>query len=105
MLMVASDLIESGGIDNAATIIAEIAEEKESYIENIINDYELFSHASVCRLGWILENIVGEDGLEELARICSKDFPPSFLSPYDPRIGARDAKWNLIVNRNVEADK
>lgn len=104
MLMVAADLLEAGGIDNAATIIAEIADEKDQYIENLIKDCELFPHAAICRLGWILEHVAGQDELDELKEICSKESAPALLSPYDSRTGERDTKWNIIVNRKVEAD-
>ena len=104
MLMVAADLLEVGGIDNAATIITEIAEEKGKYLGNIIKDYMLFPHSAVCRLGWILESIAEQDGLDELAEICARESAPAILSPYDPRTGERNTKWNIIVNRKVEAD-
>ena len=104
MLMVASDLLEAGGIDNAATIITEIAEEKENYLKEILRDYCLFPHAALCRLGWILENISGINGIEELQDICDKESAPAFLSPYDSRNGKKDVRWNIIINRRIEAD-
>lgn len=87
-----------------ATIIAELAEEKENYMESVIKDHDLFPHATLCRLGWILENIAGEENLKALSDLCSKDVAPTFLSPYDSRTGEKDTKWNIIVNRKVEAD-
>ena len=104
MFMVSSDLIVSGGIDNAATIIAELAEENPNYKKDLINNYTLFPRAAVARLGWILENISGEHAPDDMADYCSNHGTPSVLSPYDKRSGRLDKRWNLIENRAVEAD-
>lgn len=104
MLMVSSDLIISGGIDNAATIITELAEENPDYEKDLIKDASLFPRASVARLGWILERITGECLSDDLAHYCNETEFPTALSSYDKRKGRVDKRWNVIENRAVEAD-
>lgn len=104
MLMISSDLKLAGGIDNAATVIVELAEQNRGYMEDVLDCASLFSDTAVCRLGWILEYIVGEDGLDELAEYCDSGKTPSFLSPYDRKKGTLNKRWNLVENREIEAD-
>ena len=104
MLMVSADLKISGGIDNAATIISELAEENPDYRNDLMINVPLFPKAAVSRLGWILEKIADEDDLDELADYCANGGEPTVLSPYDNRNGRIDKKWNVIENRIIEVD-
>ena len=104
MLMVASDVIISGGIDNVATVVTELAEENDNYLNDIINNARLFPYAAVCRLGWLLEHVAGESSVDELAAYCQNGRSPVMLSPHDGRSGKIDKRWNVIENRLVETD-
>jgi len=104
MLMAAADLILCGGIDNVATIITELADENPSFLQDIMSNVSLFPHTAVCRLGWILENISGQKGLDELSDYCQSKKTIAELSPYDGRSGTINKRWNIIENRAVEAD-
>ena len=104
MLMVSSDLLISGGLDNVATIITELAEENPGYEQDLVMNATLFPHAAVARLGWILENISDEQLPDDLAHYCNESKSPTVLSPYDKRIGRIDERWNVIENRVIEAD-
>lgn len=104
MLMVCADLLLSGGIDNVATIIGELVEADKNYMNDVLTNASLFSVSSKRRLGWILENSIGERNLQKLEKICDDGTSPSYLSPYSPHSGPIDLKWNLIINRNVEPD-
>lgn len=104
MLMLCADLIISGGIDNVATIISELAEVSENYLSEILMDANLFQTSAVRRLGWILDNIVNDGNLDGLKKICDDGTNPSLLSPYNSHSGVIDTNWNLIINRNIEVD-
>lgn len=105
MLDVAEDLDVSGGLDNAATVIAELAWEAEGFLRDVLVAAPAYSAAAVRRLGWILENIAGVDGLEGLERFAaSRKKSPSYLSPVSQKVGRLDSRWNLIVNKEVDPD-
>jgi len=104
MLMAVSDILVCGGIDNAATIIAELAEENPSYMNEVLACVHLFPLSAARRLGWILEHVAEEDGLEGLAVFCKQNDNPAMLSPYETRRGRIDSRWNIIINREIEAD-
>ncbi|MBQ6734409.1 MAG: hypothetical protein IJR00_05820, partial [Lachnospiraceae bacterium] len=104
MLMAASDPVQCGGIDNTATIITELAEENTEYREDILKDAPLFSDTAVRRLGWVLEHVAGEDSLDALAKYCERANTPALLLSDGRRSGSIDRRWNIIVNREIEAD-
>ena len=104
MLMAASDLSLCAGIDNAATVICELAEEHPGFMNDVLKDAPLFSNASVHRLGWILDHIAGISDMDELADYCDRAQEPTILSPGGGRTGTIDNKWHVIENRRVEAD-
>ena len=104
MLMLCADLVLSGGIDNVATIINELSEISSNYMEEILIDAHLFQTSAIRRLGWILENIVNKEDLNELKKICDDGTNPSLLSPYNSHSGNIDTDWHLIINRKIEID-
>ena len=104
MLMVSTDLKISAGINNAATIVSELAQEYNDYMDDLMDNLSYFPDSAVCRLGWILDHVAGESGLEELADYCSKASSLSLLAPGGSRNGKIDKRWNIIENREVEAD-
>ena len=104
MLMLCADIILSGGIDNVATAIYELAELSDNYMEEILNDAYLFQTSAIRRLGWILDNIVNNNNLEELKKICDDGTNPSLLSPHNSHSGKIDSNWHLIINRQIETD-
>lgn len=104
MLMSVSDPVLCGGIDNAATMITELAEENPEYLGEVLKDSPLFTDSAVRRLGWILEHVAGEDSLDPLAKYCERGNTPVLLSPDGARSGSIDRRWNIIENRVIEAD-
>lgn len=104
MLMASADLMMCGGIDNVATIVIELVEQNDGYLSEVTTDMHLFPESAVCRLGWILDHVVGVDNLEVLSDFCRDTGEPTMLSPYGSRSGRIDKTWNVIENRNVEAD-
>ena len=104
MLMVAADPLLGGGIDNAATVIVELAEENEGYLADVVRNAPLFPGSAACRVGWMLENLAGAEGLNELAAYCRSTGDPKLLSPGGARSGTLDKRWNILVNRKVDPD-
>ena len=105
MLDIAEDTGEAGGLDYAATVIAELAWENAGYLADVVIAAPFHSDAAVRRVGWILDEIAGEDGLDALERLTIGTATyPSFLSPYDGRISDVNVRWMINVNRKVEPD-
>lgn len=105
MLDVAEDLAVAGGLDNAATVIAELSWEGGGFLPDVTAAAPVHSAAAVRRLGWILENVAGAGGLDGLARIAKeRGESPSYLSPTSPKAGALDPRWNIILNKEVDPD-
>ncbi|WP_165046302.1 type IV toxin-antitoxin system AbiEi family antitoxin [Adlercreutzia sp. ZJ138] len=105
MLDVAEDLNVSGGLDNAATVISELAWEGEGFLSDVLVAVPAHSFTAVRRLGWILENIAGVDGLDDLADAAAEGGEsPSYLSPTSIKSGRLDHRWNIILNRKVDPD-
>lgn len=105
MLDVVGDLDISGGIDNAVTVVTELAWENEDFLPDVLTASRVHSAAAVRRLGWILENVAGIDGLDELVRLVEAESEfPSLLSPTSLKAGNLDKRWNLILNKEVDPD-
>lgn len=105
MLDVAEDIDEAGGLDNAATVITELAWENEGYLADVLAAAPTHSDAAIRRVGWILDEVAGEEGLEPLEPFAvGTASHPSLLSPHDGRTSDVSPRWMLNVNRKVEAD-
>lgn len=104
MLMVAQDQLESGGIDNAATVILELADEHPRVCEEILSVANEFPSSAMRRVGWILDTF--ESGLDTdgMAALCSGGGEVAFLSVRSPRRGSISKRWNLSINREVVPD-
>lgn len=101
MLDVASDLDVVGGIDNAATVVIELAEDgvDESALTNLTSG---FPAAAGRRIGWFLEERAGHDPLDVLnAAVAGRVIEPTWLDPSGPRAGALASRWQVWVNREV----
>ncbi len=104
MLMAAADPAYCAGVDNAATIICELADNHPNFINDVMTNAPLFPRAAVHRLGWILDHLAETHGLDALSDYCSKSSEPTVLSPGGGRSGSVDKKWYVIENRRIEAD-
>ena len=105
MLDVMEDLEESGGLDNAVTVAIELARENPEYLDDVLVAAPQHSDSAVRRLGWALDRIGGETGLDKLERAAAGlSSNPSLLSPHSPRTTRVDDKWNLNVNKEVDPD-
>ena len=105
MLDIAEDIDEAGGLDNAATVIAELAWENAGYLVDVVAAAPAHSDAAVRRVGWFLDEVAGEDGLEPLESLAIGTAAyPSLLSPHDSRTSVISARWMINVNTKVEPD-
>jgi predicted transcriptional regulator of viral defense system len=86
MLDVASDLDLAGGIDNAATVIAELADNEHFNPTALTRLSALFPAAPARRVGWVLDNVAALDGLDGLQEtVVSRAATASVLDPFGPR--------------------
>ena len=105
MLDVCENLDVSGGLDNTATVVTELAWENEDFLPDVLTAARAHSTAAIRRLGWILENVAEIDGLDELLAFATTErVSSSLLSPTTRRIGRLDPRWNIIVNKEVDPD-
>ena len=99
------DNINHFGINRIATILMELYEvmlpSKLSKTAKLVDN-----KANIQRLGFILENIVGEEKLSSaLFKIISKtNFTKVVLSPLKKRTGELNDKWKIIINEQIETD-
>jgi predicted transcriptional regulator of viral defense system len=99
------DNIKQFGINRIATILMELYEvmlpTKLSKIAKLIDN-----KANIQRLGFILENIVGEEKLSNaLFKIIAKaNFTKVALSPLKKKTGELNNKWKIVINEEIETD-
>jgi len=99
------DNIKQFGINRIVTILMELYEvmlpSKLSKTAKLIDN-----KANIQRLGFILENIVGEEKLSNaLYKIVSKtDFSKVAISPLKKKTGELNDKWKIIINEQIEPD-
>jgi predicted transcriptional regulator of viral defense system len=94
----------AGGLDNAATVLAELAESLDAAKLAAIADLSPVAWSQ--RLGYLLE-LVGVAGLAEgLAEFIDARNPVTVpLSPSQPHKGVRqDSRWRLLPNEQVEPE-
>jgi predicted transcriptional regulator of viral defense system len=101
MLDVASDLAAVGGIDNAATVIIELAGDHLD-VAALTSLAGRFPAASGRRVGWILEEFTERDDLEPLhVDLTRRAVSLSLLDSSGPAAGAVNDRWAVWVNREV----
>lgn len=93
--------VESGGLDNVATVIGELVEEQAIDFAALARAAQVYPATAVRRVGWILEKVCGVDVSDRLA---PRDAEPTMLDPHGTRRGPIDPTWNVIVNADVVPD-
>jgi predicted transcriptional regulator of viral defense system len=94
----------AGGLDNSATVLAELAESLDA--SKLVSIAHLSPMAWSQRLGYLLE-LAGEVELAEGLADCvnSKNPAPVPLSPSLPWKGSQqESRWRLILSDKVEPD-
>jgi predicted transcriptional regulator of viral defense system len=94
----------AGGLDNAATVLSELAEFIDA--AKLASITELSPVAWSQRLGYLLDLIGEADLAEDLAEyVNNKNAVPIPLSPTQPHKGIRqNMRWRLFANEKVEPE-
>lgn len=102
-LDVATDIGRAGGLDNAATVICELAELDAFQVDEIAHLAGTYPISATRRVGYILENF-GDLDEATVLRESVEGSSPSRLDPSGPASGPVDRTWLLYLNRTVEPD-
>lgn len=94
----------AGGLDNAATVLSELAEKLDA--SKLVTIADLSPIAWSQRLGYLLDLVGANELGEGLADyIARKDAVPVPLSPSQPSKGVRqESRWRLLPNEKVEPE-
>jgi predicted transcriptional regulator of viral defense system len=103
-LDVASDIGVAGGLDNAATVIAELADEPGLDATLLAGLARLFPDAAGRRVGWMVETFAGRQFDELAATVARGSASPARLHPSRPWTGDLDGRWRLRLNATVEVE-
>ncbi len=99
---VVDHLLAVVGIDNAATILAELQLTDGQRLARYARSRGL---ATARRLGWLLDLVASGVERSDLRAVAAPDCGvPSDLRPGAPRRGRTDATWNLRINADVQPD-
>ena len=72
---------------------------------DVLTAAALHSDSAVRRLGWVLDEVAGIGGLDDLERAAAGTAAnPSLLYPYSPRTSRVNHKWMLNLNKEVDPD-
>lgn len=103
-LDIASDIALAGGLDNAATVIADLAEEAGLDGRKLTALAPRFTDAAVRRVGWVVEQFT-DHRLDVLAEhVTGFASAPSRLHPALPLTGGVEPRWGLRLNAAVEVE-
>lgn len=94
----------AAGLDNVATILAELAEKLDG--SELVRIAELSPIAWAQRLGYLLDLLGAQDKTEALAEYITRKKPVVVrLVPSQPILGLSQLKrWRIMVNAKVEAE-
>ena len=96
--------LDSGGLDNVATVLIELFDQHPIADRDLIEMAEHYPSASVRRIAYLLEAFC-DAHLDELhAHAVPAGREPAPLDPPGPRRGHVDPRWNVRVNTVVEPD-
>lgn len=103
-LDLASRPLDSGGLDNVATVLIELNEQRPLAEVALLEVLDRYPSGSARRLGYLLEHYcdVVLDDLRAHAAPAGRE--PAPLDPSGPRRGHVDARWNVRLNCQIEPD-
>ena len=95
-----------GGLNNVATVLAELSKGKHLDEEQLASIAINYSATTISRLGFILQMFDSNTDLRSLKLLLKSrnKLRPSLLSPSDRRAGKVSQEWNLLINTTVEPD-
>lgn len=106
-LDLASRPADGAGLNNVATVIAELAEDRKLTADEIISVAVHYPAAALRRLGWLLDFVdadVESDRLASAADRRGTGQSENLLQPGGPRRGRRNRRWGIVENEVVEPD-
>lgn len=98
---------DGGGLNNVATVLAELAETGSLTALDLIGAAHHFPVSVLRRLGWLLDlvdAVVDRDSLAAYLDRQSDGRPSALLDPRCPRRGPVDKRWGLVLNTKVDPD-
>ena len=95
--------VDAGGLDNVATILAELAGDETIDPGRLAAAASAAPASAVHRAGWILDEFGEGFDTGPLAAVVSTDSLTA-LDPHAGRRGKVDQKWRVIVNGRIEPD-
>ena len=103
---------DSGGLNNVATVVAELVLQERLAPGLVAEASHFFPRSAVRRLGWLLDRVADETdtaalsaSLEHvLAQSERPGRPVDLLDPTGPRRGPARNRWNVVENAEVEPD-
>ncbi|MGI5187469.1 type IV toxin-antitoxin system AbiEi family antitoxin domain-containing protein [Promicromonospora sp. CA-289599] len=104
MLDIAADVQAAAGMDNAATVIAELAEQDSFDPGTLVEVAREYPAAALQRIGWLLERF-GDTALGPVAdAVRERAGGQARLDPTRGKVGPLDGRWNVRLNTTVEPD-
>ena len=98
----------SGGLSNVATVMGDLLEDAKLNVPEIVRIAKGWPTTVVQRTGWLLDFTARELGvdldLDPLASVAIDQGSVTKLSPSGGN-GQLNARWNIIVNSDVEPDR
>lgn len=105
MLDITADPDISGGLNNVATVVSELAWENDNFMNDVLAAAPAHNTTALRRLGWILEHIANIDELDALMAVCAaRNSAPSYLAPRTVKDGYLDTRWSIFINKEVDPD-
>lgn len=99
MLDIAADVMNAGGISNAATVIVELAEHNDFDVADVVALAPSYPAAATRRIGWVLTRFGDRNDLEPLRQYAREATEtPSRLNPVLQASGPVDDSWLIYVN-------
>ena len=96
--------LDSGGLDNVATVLIELLQQHPIEDAALMAVSERYPSGSVRRLGYLLEAFADVQLDELLGHADPSNREPALLDPSGPRRGHVDPRWNIRLNADVEPD-
>nr|WP_281353587.1 type IV toxin-antitoxin system AbiEi family antitoxin [Phytoactinopolyspora mesophila] len=105
VLDLCDELPRAAGLSNAATVLAELAEDDQLDVHELGRVSQVFPAATGRRAGWLLDLVAPHLDTDPLAdALQNRSGTPSLLRPDRPARGAVDTRWHVRMNTEVEPD-
>jgi predicted transcriptional regulator of viral defense system len=104
MLDVATDVRAAAGMDNAATVVVELAEQDGFDAGTLVEVAREYPVATLQRVGWLLEHFGDMDLRTIEGAVRDRRVGQARLDPTRRLVGPLDVRWNVRLNTTVEPD-